>query len=150
MTRACGDRPEVSRSALSRTRRPIGGSDDEVGLAGLVAGRVDVRLAGPVRGEAQGVRGSPPPRPPRSGRARAGWAGPAASALVQPAGRSAFERRSQVAPLPAYHCRSTWRAANSSYSRHSSRSTIRMWRSEPPSILGVAGIGYPTWSDSSS
>ena len=27
---------------------------------------------------------------------------------------------------------------------------MRMWLSEPPSVFGLAGIGYRTWSDSSS
>ena len=30
MTRACGEKPDVSYEALRRTRRPIGGSDADV------------------------------------------------------------------------------------------------------------------------
>ncbi len=75
---------------------------------------------------------------------------PAASALVQPFGRSAFEFRSQVAPDPARQPLDVLRALNSSYSRQSSVSHISRCRSLPPSIFGDPGIGYGTWSDSSS
>ena len=66
----------------------------------LVAGGVDVAVAGHGAREPEGMAdragrtSSSRTRPGRIGR-------PAASALVQPAGRSALERRFQVAPQPA-------------------------------------------------
>jgi hypothetical protein len=59
-----------------------------------------------------------------------------------------FERRSQVAPLPARQDEPRRSAANSSNSLQDPRWTMIMWRSEPPSIFGLAGIGYGPRSDS--
>src|SRR4029453_14814825 len=73
---------------------------------------------------------------------------PAASAEVQPSGRSALERMFQIAPEPARQPVDVLRAANSSYKKQVSRSTIRMCRSLPPSILGRLGMGYGPGSDS--
>src|SRR4051812_19051051 len=75
---------------------------------------------------------------------------PAASALVQPAGRSRLEPRSQTAPAPALHAPVLLRwAAYNSYSLQALLSTMSMCRSPPPSIRGVDGMGYLTRSDSS-
>src|SRR3954453_24269024 len=67
---------------------------------------------------------------------------PAASALVHPAGRRAFDVRSNTAPdpavgLPPFQC-----AAYSSYSVHVSWSSMIAWRSEPPSIWISLPNGY--------
>ncbi len=59
---------------------------------------------------------------------------PAASAEVHVSGRSAFESRSQIAPLPASGSPPFQSAAYSSYSRQVPRCTISACRSEPPSI----------------
>ena len=67
---------------------------------------------------------------------------PAASADVQPAGRRRFERRSQIAPEPAFQREPARSRAYSSYSRQASRSTITAWWSEPPSMRTFAGMGY--------
>src|SRR5881628_1747918 len=80
---------------------------------------------------------------------------PAASAEVQPSGRSAFEPRSKIAPEPAVHEAPplTGCASNSSYSFQLSTSTTSTWRSpleeEPPSIGASAGMGYGPGSLSS-
>src|SRR3954467_8101986 len=67
---------------------------------------------------------------------------PAASALVHPAGRRAFDVRSNPAPdpavgLPPFQC-----AAYSSYSVHVSWSSMIAWRSGPPSIWISLPNGY--------
>ena len=63
---------------------------------------------------------------------------PAASADVQPSGRSRFERRSHTAPEPAVHRPSRNRVFHVSYSRQVRASTTMAWRSpsafHPPSI----------------
>jgi hypothetical protein len=69
---------------------------------------------------------------------------PAASAEVQPSGRSAFERRSKIAPDPADQPDAPFDAAYSSQSLHAPMSSIRRWRSPGaplPSIFGDAGMG---------
>ena len=81
---------------------------------------------------------------------------PAASADVQPAGRSAFELRSKIAPEPACHDAPPFNgcASYNSYSFHASTSTTSTCRSPsdlgPPSIGALGGIGYGPWSLSSS
>ena len=74
---------------------------------------------------------------------------PAASALVQPAGRRWFESRFHTAPEPA--CQApllVLRAANSSYSLQALLSMSSMCRSLPGSMRGLDGMGYLTRSDS--
>src|SRR5215210_5756799 len=86
-----------------------------------------------------------------SQRTRPGRIGsPAASALVQPAGLSAFERRSQMAPEPPCHWPPDFEAWKISYRTQSSVSQDSRWASLPPSIFGLDGIGYGPGSDSSS
>jgi len=66
---------------------------------------------------------------------------PAASALVQPAGRSALEVRSHVAPEPACQVEPDLEAAKSSHRRQAAGSTISRCRSLPPSMTGEGGMG---------
>src|SRR6476619_4880866 len=78
---------------------------------------------------------------------------PAASAEVQPAGRTLFDFRLQIAPEPARQevPPLTGCASKSSYSLQASRSTTSTWRSpselRPPSIGAFFGIGYGPLSD---
>jgi len=65
---------------------------------------------------------------------------PAASALVQPAGRRAFDRRFQIAPEPACQVEPTADVVQL-VQPAGPLSSMSMWRSEPFSILGLAGIG---------
>src|SRR5256886_2447632 len=73
---------------------------------------------------------------------------PAASADVQPAGLSALELRSKIAPEPACQLDPPLRgcASNNSYNFQASTSTTRTCRSPPddapPSIGALAGMGY--------
>ena len=94
-------------------------------------------------GEAQRVVDARRVRPRRSARGRGGSAGPAASADVQPAGRSRFERRLQIAPEPAVQPRAgRVRARTARRACSASRSTISACRSpsepRPPSIATFA------------
>src|SRR5688500_11344920 len=79
---------------------------------------------------------------------------PAASAEVQPAGRTSLLFRLKTAPEPALQRLPPFSgyAANSSYSIQLSGSTIRTCRSpvalRPPSIGASGGIGYGPGSDS--
>ena len=85
-----------------------------------------------------------------SGRARPGAIGrPAASADVQPFGRSAPVRRSKAAPEPASQPSPERWAPNSSYSLQVSCCTTSTWRSDPPSTRASSGTGYGPGSDSS-
>src|SRR6478672_2511815 len=67
---------------------------------------------------------------------------PAASALVHPAGRSAFDVRSNTAPEPAVGLPPLQCAAYSSYSVHVSWSSMIAWRSDPPSTCVSDPKGY--------
>src|SRR5690349_16973679 len=75
---------------------------------------------------------------------------PAASAEVQPFGRSALLVSSQVAPDPARQVPLTSRVFQVSYNRQVLLSTMIACLSpgefRPPSILVSAPSGYPTWS----
>ena len=105
---------------------------------------IDVRAArlGAVKRSAWSIR-----RPTTSSqRASPGKIGsPAASADVQPAGRSLSDDRLHVAPDPAVQPRLVWRRSYSSYSRHVLLSTSSAWRSPvdrgPPSMWTLRGIG---------
>src|SRR5262249_5694764 len=78
---------------------------------------------------------------------------PAASAEVQPAGRSLLECKSKMAPEPAFQPRPWGYAENSSYNFQLSRSMTRTWRSPldlgPPSMGASFGMGYGPGSLSS-
>src|SRR5579872_422168 len=73
---------------------------------------------------------------------------PAASADVHPAGRSASDVRSKIAPEPAVHDAPapTGFASYISYNFQSSASSTNTWRSPdalaPPSIDAFGGTGY--------
>src|SRR5688572_3334395 len=89
------------------------------------------------------------PRATSSYRARPGRIGnPAASADVQPSGRSVFDVMFQIAPEPARQPVDVLRASYSSYRRQFDLSTTRMCLSEPFSILTPVGRGYGPLSDS--
>ena len=67
---------------------------------------------------------------------------PAASADVQPSGRSALDVRSQRAPEPAVHPPLPAEAANSSYSTHVPCWSASTWASLPASTGALSGMGY--------
>ena len=141
MSFACGEKPDVSYDAFRRTRRPIGGSE-LVDTARLVPRRIDVRGPGLVGREAQRVPdlagrdlvvADEPGQDRQTGGIGTGPALPAAE-------------RWSAGPRSRRCRRATWLpdlwAANSSYSRQASRSTMRMWRSRAALDRGAsAGIG---------
>src|SRR5579871_3731473 len=93
---------EMSKLALRRRRRPIGGRLGSLELdAKCVAGWMNPRW---VCGAVKRIAWSMWPRWISSYRIRpAKIERPAASADVQPSGRSLFERRLKTAPEPAFH-----------------------------------------------
>src|SRR5262245_43780893 len=111
--RACDGRWEMSTLALSRSRRPIGGSDESLDDdASCRAGQmydacVDATVTRIAWSMWPDFMSAQVTSPGRIGR-------PAASADVQPAGRSLLLARSKIAPEPAFQPLPFGYAANSS------------------------------------
>ena len=142
-TRAAPGSADMSTDALSRNQRPSAAAPGRWPTTRM-AGRPHVLLLGARRGHPDGVVDRPRP-PRRTGRAR-DTDSPAASADVQPAGRSALDRRSNIAPDPAAQEPSPcgW-ASNSSQTVQAALSSARRdgrrRRSGRPRPGASAGIG---------
>ena len=81
---------------------------------------------------------------------QAGQDGQARRVGARPAsGRSAFERRSQIAPEPARQPSGAGSAAIELVEAAGRTVDDQEWRSLPPSISGAGGMGYGPASDSS-